>query len=175
MKNRWLLIGIVVVVLIVIVVIVVALSNKPQQSAVIPPTVNPFADAVDTGSANTVLSPADFSVNFYKWYIGNREADPSFPSADQLQNGFTQWMTPQFILEYQATVSDPDNDADPILYAQDDPRGWGSGISAAIQSQTDSASTVTVAIGSGSSVHNFTLQLVKSNGQWLISSISGTY
>ena len=174
MKGRTLVIGIIILVVIVAILIAIALLYHPAP-APSPLSTNPFADAVQTGAANSVASPAVFSTNFYKWYIGNREANPNFPSTAQLASAFTQWMTPAFILQYQSTVNDPNNDADPILYAQDDPLGWGSGMTATILTQTDTASSVKVLIGSGSLVHTYTLQLVKSNGQWLINSISGTY
>jgi ribosomal protein L21E len=177
MKYGKLLIVIACVIVFLIIVLLgigYFLSIKSAPSSA-PFSTNPFADAVQTGTANQTDSPATFSVNFYKWYIGNRETDPSFPSTDQLASSFTQWMTPAFILKYQSEVGDVNIDADPILFAQDDPRGWGAGITGTVVSQTDTSSSVQVVIGSGSLAHTYTLQLIKSNGQWLIDSIGGTY
>jgi hypothetical protein len=174
MKYWKILLALVLVILIAIIAAGYFFFAKSAPVAA-PFAANPFADDVETGTANQVTSPAAFSANFFKWYIGNRETDPSFPSTDQLSNLFTKWMTPAFILKYQSEVGDPNIDADPILFAQDDPRGWGSGITGTVLSQTDTTSSVQVVIGSGSLAHTYTLQLVKSNNQWLIDSISGTY
>ena len=142
-------------------------SNKTQS--------NPFADSIATASANLTESPATFSIDFYKWYMGNREADPNFPSTAQLTNSFPQWTTTNFILHYQSTAADLNIEEDPVLYAQDNPLQWGSGLTATILMQTNTTSSVQVLVGSGSLIHTYTVQLVKSNGQWLVDSISGTY
>ena len=176
MKRRGLIIAVIILALIVVALVIFALffysAPAPTTS---PLDTNPFADAVEVGTTNTAVSPATFSMNFYKWYIGNKAANLSFPFSDQLATSFSQWATPAYILQYQSERADVVNfDEDPVLYAQDDPRTWGSGLTASILSQTDTTSSVQVEVGSGSLVHTYTLQLVKTNGQWLINSIAGT-
>jgi hypothetical protein len=171
--KKWIVIGVVIIFLL-LGITVVFLLLRPASAPASPLNTNPFADALDTGTANLTESPDTFSTDFYKWYIANKEKDSGFPSTNQLTTEFTQWATPQFILQYQSAKDDPDLDADPILFAQDDPRGWGPGMTGTIVSQTDTTSTVTVVIGTGS-IHTYTLQLNKDNGHWLINSISGSY
>ncbi len=175
MKNRWLVIGAIVLIVILFIALVVYFLLPKPVPATTPLSTNPFSDAVVTGTANNVTSPATFSVNFYKWYIANREANSNFPTTDQLTTEFSQWTTSNFILYYQSSIHNVNIDADPVLYAQDDPLQWGAGMTATILSQTDTTSSVQVVIGSGSLAHTYTVKLVKNNEQWLIDSISGTY
>ena len=174
MKNRWILILVIFILIIIIGVFISVLFLQPKHALVLPLSTNPFADSALIGNSNLVVSPDTFAINFYKWYIGNREVNPSFPTSDQLTTSFTQWATSSFILQYQSTINDPGTDADPILYAQDDPRGWGSGITGTILSQTNTTSSVKVVIGSGT-IHTYIVQLIKNNGQWFVNSITGTY
>jgi len=176
MNKRWLVIGgIILAVLIAILVIFLIFFNKPAiapVSSLKTLSNNPFADAVNTEAENTVTSPATFAMNFYKWYVANMEASVSFPTAQQLTTLFPQWTTSAFILQYQSEKHDINFDEDPVLYSQDIPDGWGSGLTATIQSQTATASTVQVVIGTGTSAQTYIVQLVMGNGQWLINSIS---
>jgi hypothetical protein len=175
MKRHWLTALIIVVVVILLLFLAFAFTGKRQQAPQTNPNYNPFSDSIATTDQNQVTSPATFSINFYKWYIGNVKANISFPSTTQLETEFPAWTTSNFILHYQSTESDPNTDADPILFAQDDPTQWGSNMSAKILTETDTSSAVQVVIGSGSLAHTYVVSLIKSNNQWLIDSISGTY
>ena len=173
MKKRWLVIVVILLALIVIALIVFALFSHSQPVPASPlDHSNPFADSVDTGSANTAVSPATFTVNFYKWYIGNYESSLVFPTAQQLTTSFPQWATTAFILRYQSERDDIDFGEDPVLYSQDVPDGWRSGLTAKILNQTATSSSVQFELGTGSLTQTYFIQLVKSNGQWFIDSIS---
>jgi hypothetical protein len=175
MKTNWLVIGlIVIVVALIIFATVIFFFFRTPKPAPSPFNSNPFSSAIDTGSANQTVSPATFALNFYKWYIGNKTTDINFPSTEQLSTLFPQWTTQSFILTYQSERSDLNFDEDPVLYAQDDPRGWGTGFTANVLSETATASSVQVVIGSGTMTHTYTVELVKQNNQWLINSISGS-
>jgi hypothetical protein len=177
MKKRWLVVILISLAIIVIGFLIVALFFKPQSASISPTSLktlsnNPFADAVNTGTTNTVASPATFSMNFYKWYVANIEENDTFPTTQQLTTLFPQWATSAFILQYQSEKHDINFDEDPVLYSQDIPDGWGFGLTATVLAQTATTSSVQVVIGSGSSAQTYTVQLVMSNGQWLVNSIS---
>lgn len=124
-------------------------------------------------AAQALQSPAEFATDFYTWYISNREKGPSFPTPNNLTSVLGPWLTPQFIANWQTIITN--TDADPVLWAQDNPATWGHGITASIVSQSNSASSVRVLIGSGKTTHTFTLQLVKSGNSWRIDSVAGTF
>ena len=174
MKKRGLIIAIIIFAIITIAIIIFVLF--PHSQPVVPASPmdhsNPFASAIDTGAANTVVSPDTFTVNFYKWYIGNYQSQVGFPTTQQLATTFTQWATPAFILKYQSDRSNVDFGVDPVLYSQDLPDGWRLGLTAKILSQTPTSSSVQFQLGTGSLAQIYYVQLVKGNGQWLIDSIT---
>jgi flagellar basal body-associated protein FliL len=102
MKNRWIIVVGVLVVLLVVGFFAYVLFLQPKSATVSTPvslTTNQFPEAVTTAPTKLTTTPDTFSINFYKWYIGNKEADINFPSATQLTTTFAQWTTASFILQ----------------------------------------------------------------------------
>ncbi|MBA3789171.1 DUF3828 domain-containing protein [Patescibacteria group bacterium] len=129
---------------------------------------NPFA----TSTQNTVESPAVFTTNFYKWYLANRKESLAFPASDNLNSLLGPWLTPRFIANWKKIIAD--TDADPAILSQDDPSNWGPGLGSSIISQSNTASTVKISIGSGLTVYTYIVRLIKIDGNWRIDSVAGS-
>ena len=120
---------------------------------------------------STAKSPTSFALDFYSWYITSRTHSPDFPS-DHYAAVLAPWLSENFIFRWRDIVTS--TEADPILWAQDSPSTWGTGLTATSLSESESDSLVRVAVGAGSSLHTFTVHLVKNLGSWKVDSVQGT-
>jgi hypothetical protein len=163
-----------IVILVIVMIIVIGgialyiiLPTKPAGTETAQVTPITFPDSATTSN---IQSPADFTTEFYTWYLASIEKDPSFPSLALVSTSFGQWLTPEFIQNWQSIGNS--TDADPVLLAQDDPNTWGAGIRSIITAQSPTASTVSVTIGTGTTAHSYVVKLLIYNGSWKIDSVS---
>lgn len=157
--KTWTIIATVLGIIIIIGVVLLFLIPKPAQVPT-QPAGNPFGQqAEDIG--NTAASPANVTLNFYKWYLSH---DGSVEAS-----ALSDWLTPAFVTGSQTIRTD--EELDPFLLSQDVPSADAS-LSASLLNQSASDSTVRLVIQASDGGATYTVHLLNVSGQWRIDSIS---
>lgn len=159
--------------LVILVLVIVKLIFPAHQNTSSPTAVqqNPFGNIPVTAQSDS-QDPAQFSHDFYAWYLSNLVSNPTFPSDAELHSVVSRWITPAFVASWDERGERID--ADPVLYAQDFPSSWGGKITARLVQQTDFAATVDVTVGDTANEHKYTVHLLRTQGVWRVDSIDGT-
>lgn len=121
--------------------------------------------------SNQTSSPAEFTKDFYAWYLQGIMKDASFPNSDQFKSTIHNWLTPDFIANWQTMIENIN--VSPILLAQDYANSWSTNITASATSQTATTTSVLVSLGTISDLKRLVVELVPvTDGTWRISRIS---
>jgi hypothetical protein len=161
--KGWKMFGIILVVLILLFILGVFLIARTPNSSTEPITQNV------TPASPSAPPPTAIAQGFYAWYLRGEINDENFASSSDYTSGLSQWLTPNFLANYQTAAAN--TDVNPFTQSQDYEDSWATNIQTTIISQTNTLSTILVTLGTGSDTQNLILQLLPIGGYWKIDSI----
>lgn len=145
-------------------------TPPPNSTAYVPP--NNSATVSPSSTSTASQTPDVFVEAFYTWYMQGMQTDVHFTSSTDFQSGIGQWLTPEFIADFQ-NRTDAD-EQDPVLLAQDFASSWPSNIQASLVAQSSTSSTVIVSLGTGIQLQKMSVTLLRTDAGWRIDSIAET-
>ena len=112
-------------------------------------------------------SPTTFVTGFYSWYLQGIANDPRFVLSDQYKSAINNWLTLDFISNWDSIVTNTNEN--PVLLSQDYADSWLNNINASVVSQTSTTTVVLVSLGTSSTPHKLTVELSPvDNNMWRI-------
>jgi hypothetical protein len=172
MKKLLTILGVVIFFLVLLGALLFKLFGGSSTTPKAAPTQTVFPTSAPIGAT---ADQADvFARSFFVWYLQNVSADPEFPHPENRDVVLADWLSPQFINDWEQIQTD--SDASPVLLTGESVSSWGTNVTAAVTSQLSYISTVTLTVGPQSAGHIFTIQLTRAtDGSWKIDSISNAY
>jgi hypothetical protein len=121
-------------------------------------------------TGTTAAAPAQFTEQFYAWYLSHLAHDYSFATSPAFAQDLSVWATPAFVASYPELVKQ--DEIDPIIFSQDYLSSWLSNINATVRTQSDTAADVIVTLGVSADAKKLEVNLVKGADGWKVASIA---
>jgi hypothetical protein len=139
--------------------------QKPHTPTQTKTPYNPFAEI----SNNPAETPDAYTTAFYTWYLQVLSNDQNFSSSPNFKSSISQWLTPEFVANWNSIVENTDQN--PVLLSQDTQDSWASNIRTALVNQSTTDSTVEVSLGTTPNQQILLVHLVHNENQWRIASV----
>jgi hypothetical protein len=162
MKKLLFIIGIIIILIAIGIVSFIFFSPKSSPGL--------SGNTFPISSDQQVPQPDVYATNFYKWYILQFKNDVDFNATPDLKKQLLTWVTPQFADQFENIIQS--TGSDPVLLAQDYQDSWLTDVSSSVLSNSGTAATILVSLGSVNDLHQLVVNLVLVDGYWRVNSVT---